>query len=93
MPGVIAIHSSARSAVPVRRGSMTTTLPPRSRMPSISPITSGQASSEPCDACGFAPITTSRSVRWMSGTGIFHMPPYMRCALTFFGHWSTVPAE
>ena len=29
----------------------------------------------------------------MSGTGIFHMPPYMRCELTFFGHWSTVPAE
>ena len=26
-------------------------------------------------------------------TGIFHMPPYMRCELTFFGHWSTVPAE
>jgi hypothetical protein len=90
---VIGIHSSAFSAVPVRTGSMTTTFPPRARMASISPITSGQAISEPCDAWGFAPITTNRSVRRMSGTGIFHIPPYMRCELTFFGHWSTVPAE
>ncbi len=86
-------HSSARSAVPVRLGSITITRPPRSLMPSISPITSGQASNDPCDAWGLAPITTSRSVRRMSGTGIFHIPPYIRCELTFFGHWSTVPAE
>ena len=37
VPGMIGIHSSARSAVPVRRGSITTVLPPRSRMRSISP--------------------------------------------------------
>ena len=36
---------------------------------SMMPITSGAASSEPCDAAGLAPITTSRSVRSMSGTG------------------------
>ena len=93
MPGVIGSHSSAFSAVPVRTGSITITLPPRPRIASISPITSGQAISEPCDACGLAPITTNRSVRRMSGTGIFHMPPYIRWELTFFGHWSTVPAE
>jgi len=29
----------------------------------------------------------------MSGTGIDHIPPYMRYELTFFGHWSTVPGE
>ena len=93
MPGTIGSHSSARSAVPVRRGSITTTRPPRSRMPAISPMTSGHASSEPCEAWGLAPMTTSRSVRPMSGTGIFHMPPYIRWELTFLGHWSTVPAE
>jgi hypothetical protein len=56
------------------------------------PITSGQLSSEPCDAAGLAPITTSRSVRGMSGTGMRHIPPYIRWELTFLGHWSTVPA-
>ena len=57
-PGRIGSHSLARSAVPVRRGSMTTTLPPRSRMASISPSTSGQLSSEPPDACGLPPMIT-----------------------------------
>ena len=29
----------------------------------------------------------------MSTVGIFHMFPYMSTDETFFGHWSTVPAE
>ena len=29
----------------------------------------------------------------MSGVGIVHMPPYISAEDTFFGHWSTVPAE
>jgi hypothetical protein len=38
-------------------------------------------------------MTTNRSVRRTSGTGMDHMPPYIRWELTFFGHWSTVPGE
>ena len=93
VPGVIGIHSSAWSTVPVRRGSTTITRPPRSRILSSSPSTSGHASSEPCDACGLAPITTTKSVRGTSGTGIVHIDPYSSWLVTFFGHWSTVPAE
>ena len=93
VPGVIGSHSLALSAVPVRRGSMTMTSPPRSWIRSSSPMRSGQASSEPCDAWGLAPMATNRSVRRTSGTGIDHMPPYIRWELTFFGHWSTTPGE
>ena len=56
VPGRIGIHSSARAAVPVRRGSMTTTLPPRARMPSSSPRMSAHASKLPCDAWGLPPM-------------------------------------
>jgi len=86
VPGWIGIHSSARAAVPVRRGSITTVLPPRARMRSISPKASGQASKLPCDACGLPPMMTQYSVRWMSGVGIHHMLPYMSMQATFFGH-------
>lgn len=56
-------------------------------------MTSGAASSDPCDAAGLAPMTTSRSVRSTSGTGKLHQPPYIRCDERFFGHWSMVPGE
>ena len=56
MPGWMAIHSSERLAVPVRRGSTTTTLPPRARTRSISPMKSGRAIRLPLDAEGLAPI-------------------------------------
>ena len=82
-------HSSALAAVAVRTGSTTITRSMRSMMP----ITSGAASSEPCEAAGLAPMTTSRSVRSMSGTGKPHQLPYIRCDDRFFGHWSTVPGE
>ena len=49
-------HSSARSAVPVRRGSITTTLPPRARIASRRAEQVGAASRLPCDACGLAPM-------------------------------------
>lgn len=67
MPGTMGIHASARAAVPVRHGSTTTVRPPRARMPSIAPST--------------------------SGVGMAHIDPYMSRQATFFGHWSTVPAE
>ena len=93
MPGMIGIHSSARSAVPVRRGSTTIVRPPRSRMRSISPRMSGHENSDPWDACGLAPMTTNRSVRAMSGTGMLHGFPNSCAHARFFGHWSTVPAD
>ena len=40
-----------------------------------------------------APMTTANSVRSRSIVGMTHELPYMRLQLTFFGHWSTVPAE
>ena len=93
MPGMIGIHSSACSAVPVRRGSTTIVRPPRARMRSISPMMSGHENSDPCDACGFAPITTKRSVRGTSGIGMLHGLPNSCAHARFFGHWSTVPAD
>jgi len=54
---------------------------------------SAHASSEPCDACGLPPMMIQWSVRGTSGVGIDHMPPYIKAAVRFFGHWSTVPAE
>ena len=93
MPGTMGIHSSAFSAVPVRRGSTTMVRPPRSRMRLISPMMSGQENSDPCDACGFAPITRNRSVRCTSGTGMLQGLPKSCAHARFFGHWSTVPAD
>ena len=93
VPGRMGTHSSAWSAVPVRRGSITITVPPRSRMASISPSTSGQAKSEPPDAWGFPPMMIRWSVRGRSTVGIFHELPYISVDVTFFGHWSIVPAE
>ena len=93
VPGVMGTHSSAWSQVPVRRGSITTHLPPRSRILSISPSTSGQAKRLPWEAWGLAPITTRYWVRMMSGVGKVQELPYMHTDDTFLGHWSTVPAE
>ena len=72
---------------------MTIVRPPRSRMRVTSPIRSGYDSSEPFDACGLAPMITSRSVLATSGTGMLHALPYSWAHTRFFGHWSTVPAD
>ena len=61
---------SASSAVSVRRGSITTSLPPRACIAFALPRKSGTVHRLPFDTTGFAPITTSRSVRARSGTGI-----------------------
>ena len=92
MPGRIGSHWSARAAVPVRRGSITTTSP-RPRTRSSEPSTSGWASRLPWLAWGLAPCTTMKSVRSMSGAGMRHWWPYMSQQARFLGHWSTVPAE
>jgi hypothetical protein len=38
------------------------------------------------DARRAPPVTTRYCVRWMSGAGIDHMPPYISMLVTFFGH-------
>ena len=61
--------SSAASAVRERRGSTTTTFPPRARSARSRPRTSGAVISEPLEASGFAPSTSRCIVRSRSGTG------------------------
>ena len=70
VPGRIGWCSSACSAVRERRGSTTTTLPPRSRIARSRPRASGAVISEPLEASGFAPEHSRCIVRSRSGTGI-----------------------
>ena len=58
VPGRIDTHSSASSAVFERRGSTTTTLPPRARIASMRPGKSGAVHMLPFDAYGLAPSST-----------------------------------
>ena len=60
---------SAMAAVSVRRGSITTSLPPRACMALALPRKSGTVHMLPLLATGFAPSTTRVSQRAMSGTG------------------------
>ena len=93
MPGRMATHSSARSAVRVRRGSTTTTRPPRSRMAASRPGQSGAVARLPLDSRGLAPSRRRWSVRSMSGTGTLRPVPNMRADEISLGRWSTVEAE
>ena len=69
-PGRMKWCSSATSAVRVRRGSTTTTRPPRSRMRRSRPRMSGAVSRLPLDTSGLAPRISRWSVRSTSGTGM-----------------------
>ena len=68
-PGRTKWCSSATLAVSVRRGSMTTKRPPREASSRRRWGKSGTVHSDPFDAIGLWPTSTSRSVRSMSGTG------------------------
>lgn len=74
-PGRIGRCSSATLAVSVRRGSMTTSRPPRWRSALARPRKSGTVHMLPLLAIGLAPITSSQSVRSMSGTGTLNQWP------------------
>ena len=50
------LNATAAAAVPVRRGSMTTTLPPRFRISASLPMISGVANRLPWEAWGLAPM-------------------------------------
>ncbi len=91
-PGRMKWCSSACSAVRERRGSTTTTFPPRSRIPRMRPRASGEVISDPLEASGLAPSTSRCMVRSRSGTGMESAPPNMYPHETCLGIWSTVDA-
>ena len=83
----------ASSAVRDRRGSTTTSVPPRATSASMRPGQSGAVARLPLEAYGLAPSISRKSVRSTSGTGTVSPPPNMRPEATSFGRWSTVLAE
>ncbi len=93
VPGRMGTHSSACSAVLVRRGSTTTMRPPRSRMASRRPGQSGAVARLPLDSTGLAPSSSRWSVRSMSGTGTVSGAPNISPEEISLGRWSTVLAE
>ena len=92
MPGRMKWCSSATSAVRERRGSTTTTLPPRSWIARRRPRMSGAVSRLPLEASGLAPRISRWSVRSTSGTAIVSEPPNISAEAISFGRWSTVLA-
>ena len=92
VPGRIARCSSAACAVRLRRGSTTTSRPPRARSARSRPRTSGAVINEPLDASGFAPSISRYCVRSRSGIGIESGAPNISAAATSLGRWSTVLA-
>ena len=92
MPGRTKWCSSATFAVSVRRGSSTTIRPPRAVSSRTRRGKSGTVINDPLDAIGLAPTTRKKSVRSRSGTAIISWWPYIRCATSWWGIWSTVEA-
>ena len=95
MPGMIGSHSSAWSAVPVRRGSMTTTLPPRARMRVDLADDVGAREQRALRRLRVARPCTTRQVGALDvgDRDLPHAAVHQDATLTFFGHWSTVPDE
>jgi hypothetical protein len=83
---------SALTAVSLRRGSTTTTVPPRAWIASSRPGKSGAVHSDPFDAYGLAPSISRKSVWSRSGTGTATDPNIIAADISF-GRWSTVDAE
>ena len=84
--------SSASRAVRVRRGSMTTTFPPRARIARSRPRMSGAVSRLPLEASGLAPRISRWSVRSTSGTATVAPLPNISAEAICLGYWSTVLA-
>ena len=92
-PGRMKWWASATAAVSVRRGSITISLPPRACMALALPRKSGTVHMLPLLAKGLAPITSSQSVRAMSGTATESQVPNIRPLASCLGIWSTLDAE
>ena len=85
--------ASATAAVSVRRGSITTSLPPRARSALALPRKSGTVHMLPLLTSGFAPSTSRWSVRLMSGSATVSQWPNIRPLASCLGIWSSVDAE
>ena len=81
------------AAVSVRRGSITISRPPRACMARALPLKSGTVHMLPLLASGLAPITSSRSVRTMSGRATDNQWPNISPLASCLGIWSSVLAE
>ncbi len=92
-PGAIATCSEACAAVSVRRGSTTTTVPPRATIARSRWRAPGAVMSEPFDTDGFAPSTSMWSVRSMSGIGNSARFPNISADVRCCGSWSADVAE
>jgi hypothetical protein len=77
----------------VRRGSITTSRPPRARIALALPRKSGTVHRLPLLTIGLAPITSSQSQRSMSGTGTLSQWPNISPLDSCLGIWSSVEAE
>jgi hypothetical protein len=93
VPGRMKWCSSASWAVRVRRGSTTTSLPPRARRERSRPRMSGAVMRLPLDASGLAPRMSRCWVRSTSGTGTVVPVPNMSALASCLGTWSTLEAE
>ena len=92
MPGRMKWCSSAMAAVSVRRGSITTSWPPRARIAFARPRKSGTVHMLPLLAIGLAPSISRKSQWSMSGTGTVSGWPYIQPLASWRGIWSSVDA-
>ncbi len=92
MSGRIATCSYWR-AVSVRRGSTTTTRPPRSTTSFSCSRTRGADSTDPCETSGFAPTMNRKRVRFRSGIGTSNGEPYSNADAANRLFTSCEPAE
>ena len=93
VPGRGAMWRSASSAVRVRAGSMTVSVPPRLRRALSLPGKSAAVARLPLETRGFAPMITKWSVWSRSGTVNAMGLPNIRPSDTCLGIWSSVLAE
>ncbi len=89
LPGRMKWCSLAISAVSLRRGSTTTTLPPRDWIAFSRRATSGTVIMLPLEAIGLPPRIRKWSVRSMSGIGIRNWWPNISNEVSCCGSWST----
>lgn len=92
-PGRTATCREASRAVSVRRGSTTTTVPPRAITSRRRCRAPGALISDPLETDGLAPRTSMKSVRSRSGIGNIARFPNISADVRCWGSWSVDVAE
>ena len=92
-PGRMKWCSSATRAVSVRRGSMTTSRPPRARRSFRRRSMPAAVMMLPLETSGFAPMQRKKCARSTSGTGMSAWCPNISSATSMCGSWSALVAE